>query len=117
MKIWHDEMQRLEIWGTLDPPDACMCADCVLTPQQLKEISMSENENPQNDVQDPSEPYEVDTAVETHNIQEAVDAEDAEYRDPAEAAQETPQENNPPAPVDGSNVPDANDFVDGSDNA
>lgn len=28
--IWHDEADRMETWGTLDPPDACMCTDCVL---------------------------------------------------------------------------------------
>lgn len=28
--VWHDEAQRLATWGTLDPPDACMCTDCVL---------------------------------------------------------------------------------------
>lgn len=28
--VWHDEAERLEVWGTLDPPDACMCRDCVL---------------------------------------------------------------------------------------
>lgn len=31
MKIWHDESDRLATWGTLDPPDACMCTECVLT--------------------------------------------------------------------------------------
>lgn len=30
--IWHDESERLEVWGTLDPPDACMCTVCVLGP-------------------------------------------------------------------------------------
>ena len=28
--IWHDEADRLATWGTLDPPDACMCTECVL---------------------------------------------------------------------------------------
>lgn len=28
--IWHDEADRLEVWRTLDPPDACMCTDCIL---------------------------------------------------------------------------------------
>ena len=28
--VWHDEADRLETWGTLDPPDACMCRVCVL---------------------------------------------------------------------------------------
>lgn len=28
--IWHDESDRLATWGMLDPPDACMCTDCVL---------------------------------------------------------------------------------------
>lgn len=28
--IWHDEADRLATWGTLDPPDACMCRNCVL---------------------------------------------------------------------------------------
>lgn len=32
--VWHDEADRLAVWGTLDPPDACMCADCVLRPGQ-----------------------------------------------------------------------------------
>jgi hypothetical protein len=30
--VWHDEADRLAAWGTLDPPDACMCCDCVLPP-------------------------------------------------------------------------------------
>lgn len=30
VRIWHDESDRLATWGTLDPPDACMCTDCVL---------------------------------------------------------------------------------------
>lgn len=30
--VWHDESERLEVWGTLDPPDACMCRECVLGP-------------------------------------------------------------------------------------
>lgn len=30
--IWHDEADRLATWGTLDPPDACMCRECVLSP-------------------------------------------------------------------------------------
>lgn len=28
--VWHDEADRLATWATLDPPDACMCTDCVL---------------------------------------------------------------------------------------
>lgn len=28
--VWHDESERLEVRGTLDPPDACMCRDCNL---------------------------------------------------------------------------------------
>lgn len=28
--IWHDESDRLAVWGCLDPPDACMCRECVL---------------------------------------------------------------------------------------
>lgn len=28
--VWHDEAARLAVWGCLDPPDACMCRDCVL---------------------------------------------------------------------------------------
>jgi hypothetical protein len=28
--VWHDESDRLATWGTLDPPDACMCTSCVL---------------------------------------------------------------------------------------
>jgi hypothetical protein len=28
--VWHDESERLTTWGTLDPPDACMCRECVL---------------------------------------------------------------------------------------
>lgn len=31
MIVWHDEADRLAVWGTLDPPDACMCRDCILT--------------------------------------------------------------------------------------
>ena len=30
MTVWHDEADRLAAWGTLDPPDACMCRECVL---------------------------------------------------------------------------------------
>lgn len=30
--VWHDEADRFATWGTLDPPDACMCKDCVLPP-------------------------------------------------------------------------------------
>lgn len=30
--VWHDEADRLATWGTLDPPDACMCKDCVFPP-------------------------------------------------------------------------------------
>lgn len=30
LMIWHDEFDRLATWGTLDPPDACMCRECVL---------------------------------------------------------------------------------------
>ena len=30
--VWHDEADRLAAWGTLDPPDACMCRECVLPP-------------------------------------------------------------------------------------
>lgn len=29
--VWHDEADRLAAWGTLDPTDACMCRDCVLS--------------------------------------------------------------------------------------
>jgi hypothetical protein len=25
--VWHDEADRLAVWGTLDPPAACMCRD------------------------------------------------------------------------------------------
>jgi hypothetical protein len=32
--IWHDEADRLATWGTLDPPDACMCTDCVLREEE-----------------------------------------------------------------------------------
>lgn len=28
--VWHDESDRLAVWGSLDPSDACMCRDCVL---------------------------------------------------------------------------------------
>jgi hypothetical protein len=28
--VWHNEADRWATWGTLDPPDACMCTDCVL---------------------------------------------------------------------------------------
>lgn len=31
--VWHDEAERLAVWGTLDPPDACMCRDCVIPPE------------------------------------------------------------------------------------
>lgn len=30
-QTWHDESDRLAAWGTLDPTDACMCTDCVLS--------------------------------------------------------------------------------------
>lgn len=30
--VWHDEADRLAVWGCLDPTDACMCRDCVLSP-------------------------------------------------------------------------------------
>lgn len=32
--VWHDEADRLAVWGTLDPLDACMCVECVLRPGQ-----------------------------------------------------------------------------------
>jgi hypothetical protein len=28
--VWHDEAERLAVWGSLDPVDACMCRDCVI---------------------------------------------------------------------------------------
>lgn len=28
--VWHDEADRLAVWGCLDPCDGCMCRDCVL---------------------------------------------------------------------------------------
>lgn len=31
--VFHDEADRLAVWGTLDPPDACMCRECVLAPE------------------------------------------------------------------------------------
>ncbi len=30
--VWHDEADRYATGGALDPPDACMCRDCVLPP-------------------------------------------------------------------------------------
>lgn len=30
MTVWHDEADRLATWGSLDPPDACMCLACVI---------------------------------------------------------------------------------------
>ena len=29
--VWHDEADRAAAWGCLDPTDACMCRECVLT--------------------------------------------------------------------------------------
>lgn len=34
--VWHDEADRMAAWGTLDPPDACMCTKCVLPDEPLR---------------------------------------------------------------------------------
>lgn len=34
--VWHDEADRLATWGSLDPPDACMCRECVLSPGEVR---------------------------------------------------------------------------------
>lgn len=34
MAVWHDEADRLAAWGTLDPPNACMCRECVIPPAE-----------------------------------------------------------------------------------
>lgn len=35
--VWHDEADRLAMWGCLDPTDGCMCRECVLPPAEGRE--------------------------------------------------------------------------------
>ena len=45
--VWHDEADRLAVWGCLDPTDACMCRDCVLpTDADARQDSHSGHQSP-----------------------------------------------------------------------